>query len=319
MISLVYSFLLATVITAILGPLFLPLLRRLKFGQNIRDDGPNRHLQKAGTPTMGGILFIVAFTVATLAIAPKSLEVFLILGMTIFYGLVGFLDDYIKVAMKRSLGLRAKQKLLGQIAVTVLLAYVAVVSLDRGTEILIPFTNLSLDFGLGLYLLFAVFVAVGTTNAVNLTDGLDGLAAGITVITSATFAMIAYRLGQADVAITLTALAGACLGFLFFNFHPAKVFMGDTGSLALGGALASTAIITKTELFLPIIGAVYVAETLSVIIQVISFKATGKRVFRMSPLHHHFELGGWSEVKVVTVFWFCTLIVSLIGYYGVEF
>ncbi len=315
--TLIYSLLLGLIITLFMGPVFLPLLKRLKFGQQIRDDGPNRHLKKVGTPTMGGIMFLTAFVIATLIMAPKTLEIFLLLGVTLFHGFLGFLDDYIKVAMKRSLGLRAKQKLIGQIAVSLILAYVSANFLDGGTGLVIPFTDIVLDFGLGFYLFFVVFIVVGTSNAVNLTDGLDGLAAGITVITAGTFALIAYKLGQADIAIAMIALAGACLGFLAFNFHPAKVFMGDTGSLALGGALATAAVITKTELLLPIIGLVYVVETLSVIIQVISFKLTGKRVFKMSPIHHHFELIGWSEIKVVTVFWFWALVVSLIGYLAV--
>ena len=315
--TLIYSLLLGLIITLLFGPIFLPLLRKLKFGQQIRDDGPNRHLKKVGTPTMGGIMFLTAFVIATLIMAPKTVEIFLLLGVTLFHGFLGFLDDYIKVALKRSLGLRAKQKLMGQIAVSLILAYVSANFLDGGTGLAIPFTDTVLDFGLGFYLFFVVFIVVGTSNAVNLTDGLDGLAAGITVITAGTFSLIAFKLGHEDIAIAMIALAGACLGFLAFNFHPAKVFMGDTGSLALGGALVTAAVITKTELLLPIIGLVYVVETLSVIIQVISFKLTGKRVFRMSPIHHHFELIGWSEIKVVTVFWSWALVVSLIGYLAV--
>jgi len=315
--SLLYPFLLALFIGVILGPMVLPILRRLKFGQSIRDDGPKRHLEKAGTPTMGGLMFLVSFALATLMFAPKTLEIFLLLGVTLGYGLIGFLDDYIKVVLKRSLGLRAAQKIVGQLVIALILAYVVVFQLDRGTELIIPFTQFTFDFGLVFYLFFVVFIAIGTSNAVNLTDGLDGLATGITVITAATFALIAFKTGHNDVAIALMALAGACLGFLVFNFHPAKVFMGDTGSLALGGALVTAAVITETELLLPIIGAVYVAETLSVIIQVISFKLTGKRVFRMSPLHHHFELVGWSEKKVVSVFWLSALIFSIIGFWAV--
>ena len=306
---------LSALLTVITGPFFIPFLHRLKFGQNIRNDGPKRHLQKAGTPTMGGVMFLAGLA-AALLVSRRGPEVWLLIGVTLFYGLLGFTDDYIKVIKKRSLGLRAKEKILGQSLMALFLAFVAAYPLKLGTGIVIPFSGTVLDYGFLVYFGFIWVVTVGATNAVNLTDGLDGLAAGITVITASAFTVISLMINKPEVAIFGAALAGGCLGFLRYNHHPARVFMGDTGSLALGGGLATMAILTKTELLLPIIGGVYVAETLSVIIQVISFQSTGKRVFRMSPLHHHFELGGWSEQKVVRTFWLATLICSLIGLMG---
>lgn len=303
----------SAILTLVQGPIAIPMLQRLKFGQSIRDEGPQRHLQKAGTPTMGGIMFLLALAVATLVVVPTSPTILLLVGTTVAYGILGFLDDFIKVVMKRNLGLRAKQKLIGQIAISAVLAFVAAFGLDLGTGISIPFTSYVLDWGWWFYLVFVLIVTVGTTNAVNLTDGLDGLATGITIITSLAFGVVALVKHDLQSALFAGAVAGSLMGFLAFNLHPARVFMGDTGSLALGGALAAIAVVTKTELLLPIIGGVYVVETLSVIIQVISFKTTGRRVFRMSPLHHHFELLGWSEGKVVKSFWLAALVCSAVG------
>ena len=274
----------------------------MKFGQSIRQEGPERHYAKAGTPTMGGVIILLALIISVLMFAGNSAEVWLVLFVTVGHGLVGFIDDFIKVVLKRSLGLKARQKLLGQIIMAFALAYIGSVYFGRGTDLWIPLIGINVDFGLLYYILIFV-VLVGTTNAVNLTDGLDGLAAGTTVVAALAYAAIAASFERPDLAVFCVALAGACLGFLKYNTYPAKVFMGDTGSLALGGALASVAVLTKTELLLVIVGGVFVVEALSVIIQVISFKSTGKRVFRMSPIHHHFELGGWSETRVVTVFW----------------
>jgi phospho-N-acetylmuramoyl-pentapeptide-transferase len=300
----------AAVVCAISGPVLIPLLRILKFGQKIRDDGPSRHIKKSGTPTMGGIMFIVATAVTTLIFAGRNAQVFLVLFVFVGFGLLGFLDDFIKVALHRSLGLRAREKLAGQIILGLTLGFLCVWLLHRGTVVEIP--NL-ISFDLGLFFpLFTILVLVASTNAVNLTDGLDGLAAGLMFISSLTYAIIAYFQGMNNLVVFALAVVGSCLGFLVFNKYPAKVFMGDTGSLALGAALGIMAVLTKTELLLPILGGVYVIETLSVIIQVISFKTTGKRVFRMSPLHHHFELVGWKETKVVGVFWLTGLIFALI-------
>lgn len=292
----------AFVIALIAGPVFIPVLRRLKFGQSIRQEGPERHYAKAGTPTMGGVIILLGLIISAVLFAGNSTEVWLALFITIGHGLIGFLDDFIKVVLKRSLGLKARQKLAGQIIMAVALAYIGSVYFGRGTDLWIPLVGVNVDFG-PLYYVLIFFVLVGTTNAVNLTDGLDGLAAGTTVVAALAYAAIAASFGKPDLAVFSVALAGACLGFLKYNSYPARIFMGDTGSLALGGALASVAVLTKTELLLVIVGGVFVVEALSVIIQVISFKSTGKRVFRMSPIHHHFELGGWSETRVVTVFW----------------
>jgi phospho-N-acetylmuramoyl-pentapeptide-transferase len=305
----------AFAVTLITGPILIPMLRRLKFGQSIRQEGPERHYAKAGTPTMGGVIILLGLVVSTALFAGKSPEVWLALFITLGHGLIGFLDDFIKVVLKRSLGLKARQKLVGQIIMAIALAYIGAVYFGRGTDLWIPLVGANVDFG-PLYYVLIFFVLVGTTNAVNLTDGLDGLAAGTMIVAAVAYAAIASSFGKTDLAVFCVALAGACLGFLRYNAYPARVFMGDTGSLALGGALASVAVLTKTELLLVIVGGVFVVEALSVIIQVISFKSTGKRVFRMSPIHHHFELGGWSETKVVRTFWlagaFCGAIALII-------
>jgi phospho-N-acetylmuramoyl-pentapeptide-transferase len=284
------------------GPILIPVLHQLKYGQSIREEGPQRHLQKAGTPTMGGIMILLALTVTSLLMAGRDITVWVALFVTLGHGGLGFLDDFIKVVMKRNLGLKARHKLVGQIIVSFLLAYIAVVHLHRGTDLWIPFLNAFIDVGWFYYPLIFL-VVIGATNAVNLTDGLDGLASGTMVAASLAYTIISLKFGHPELALFSTAIAGACLGFLVFNIHPAKVFMGDTGSLALGGAFAALGVLTKTELLLIVVGGVFVMEALSVIIQVTSFKTTGKRIFLMSPLHHHFELLGWSEKRVVTTFW----------------
>ncbi len=316
--DVLYGFGVAFLTALLIGPLLIPALYKLKFGQYIRTDGPQRHLQKAGTPTMGGVMFLVGMAVGTILFGAKTGTVFLVFGTTVAFGAIGFIDDYIKVVLKRPLGLRAREKLGGQFGVAIVASVIAVFVLNRGTDLIIPFSGYKLPIGPVLYLVFSTLIIVGTTNAVNLTDGLDGLAAGSMAITSAAFVLIALMMDKPanEITVVAAALVGACLGFLKYNIHPARVFMGDTGSLALGGALASMAIVTRTELFLPFIGVIYFVETLSVIIQVISFKLTGKRVFRMSPLHHHFELAGWSEQKVVRVFWVVSLVGALIGGLG---
>ena len=294
------------------GPLLIPELHKLKFGQSIREEGPKSHQAKSGTPTMGGIMIILAIVIATVAAAPLTPAVLLALFITLGHFVLGFLDDYIKVVKKRNLGLKAKQKMLGQILIAIVTMIVGTRVLGIDTTIWIPIADINLDIGVGYYFL-VLFVLVGTSNAVNLTDGLDGLASGTVAIASGAYALVCYMTGHFDLAIFCVAMMMACVAFLRFNAHPAKVFMGDTGSLALGGAIAAVGILTHTEILLAVIGFVFVCEALSVIIQVISFKTTGKRVFRMSPIHHHFELGGWKETKVVFVFWMVGLVASVVG------
>ncbi|GGN49267.1 MULTISPECIES: phospho-N-acetylmuramoyl-pentapeptide-transferase [Oceanobacillus] len=304
-------------ITVLFSPLFIPFLRRLKFGQSIREEGPESHQKKSGTPTMGGIMIVLSIIITSLIMVWKvsgtiGYEVWLLLLVIFGYGLVGFLDDFIKVVMKRNLGLTSLQKLIGQIVIALLFFFVLQAN-DFSTYIQIPGTNIQWELG-WFYAILVIFMLVGSSNAVNLTDGLDGLLAGTAAIAFGAFAILAvYGMPQNDIAVFSLASAGALLGFLVFNAHPAKVFMGDTGSLALGGAIAAVAILTKMEILLVIIGGVFVIETLSVIIQVISFKTTGKRVFKMSPLHHHYELMGWSEWRVVTTFWLVGFVFAALG------
>lgn len=305
----------AFLLTAVLSPVFIPYLRKLKFGQSIREEGPQWHQVKSGTPTMGGVMFLTAIVMVTLTISAAyqtvTANVMMLLIVTVFFGLLGFMDDYIKVVKKRNLGLTSKQKLAGQIVISAVIYLILMMS-GFSTEVALPGTAWSLDFGWA-YFPFLVVVLVGTSNAVNLTDGLDGLVAGSSVIAFSAFAYIAYQAGMLDVAMFALTVAGAMAGFMLVNVHPAKIFMGDTGSLALGGALAMIAVLTKTEVLLVIIGAVFVIETLSVILQVASFKLRGKRIFKMSPIHHHFEMSGWSEWRVVIVFWSMGLIFALLG------
>lgn len=312
MLELLYAAGTAFGICVLIGPVLIPILHKLKYGQSIREEGPQRHLQKAGTPTMGGLMILLALTLASVLFAGKSPAVWLALFVTLGHGTLGFLDDFIKVVMKRNLGLKARQKLLGQIIISVALAYLALTYMNRGTTLWIPYINSLLDIG-WLYYPLIFLVVIGSTNAVNLTDGLDGLASGTMVAASIAYAIIAIKFGYFELAVFSISVTGACLGFLVFNIHPAKVFMGDTGSLALGGALAALSVLTKTELLLIIVGGVFVIEALSVIIQVTSFKTTGKRVFLMSPLHHHFELRGWTEKRVVTTFWAAGILCGAIG------
>lgn len=303
----------AIIISIILGIIFIPFLRVFKFGQQVRDDGPKSHIKKSGTPTMGGIIILVCLIIVGAFFGIKYNEIFPILIFTVVCGMIGFIDDYIKIGLKRSLGLTARQKMLLQI----LASTVFVVYLDNfksiGSKILVPFANgFSWDLNI-FYIPFAIFVIVATINSVNLTDGLDGLASGITAIVSLFFAVASLYFNNTSLSIFSFILMGSCLGFLFFNLWPAKVFMGDTGSLALGGAVAGIAIMLKLPLVLIIVGGIYVIEALSDIIQVTSYKLTGKRVFKMAPLHHHFELKGWNETKVVFVFWIISAVLNVIG------
>jgi len=298
-------------LTVLLGPFCIPMLRRLKFGQQVRDDGPQSHLKKSGTPTMGGIIILLAMTVAFLKFSDRGWPFWALLTASLGFGLVGFLDDFIKIAMKRSLGLTAKQKLLGQLLVSIVFC-VIIHRMHLSTAVGVPGTDWSLDLGWAYYILVVV-IFFAATNAVNFTDGLDGLLSGTSALAFGAFAIVALEATQQQSAIFSAAVVGAVLGFLVYNAHPAKVFMGDSGSLGLGGGIGAVAILTKTELLLIVIGGVFVLEMLSVIIQVTSFKTRGKRVFKMSPIHHHFELTGWSEWRVVTTFWFVGLVFAAIG------
>ncbi|HEX2953475.1 MAG TPA: phospho-N-acetylmuramoyl-pentapeptide-transferase [Bacillota bacterium] len=302
----------------LLGPATIRILHRLKFGQSIRTDGPQTHQKKSGTPTMGGILIYLGIIAGVFAGAGGAWNNNLIwtVLLTLGFGAIGFIDDLIIILAHRSLGLKARHKLLAQVALAGLLGYYVAVT-GVMSPLLVPFSHMTIPIVQPIVtFLFVVFVMVSATNAVNLTDGLDGLAAGTSVIASVAFGIIAIALREPQLSVFCFALAGACLGFTWFNSPPAQVFMGDTGSLGLGAALASVAILSRSPLYLIVIGGVFVAETLSVMIQVTSFKLTGKRVFRMSPLHHHFELGGWMESKVVFRFWVVGILLAVIGVAG---
>lgn len=309
--SIIWTLGVSFVLAVLFGPLFIPLLRRLKFGQQVRDDGPQSHLKKNGTPTMGGIIILVALTLSFLKFADRGPEYWALLTACLGFGLIGFLDDYIKIIFKRSLGLTAKQKLFGQLLVSAIFCII-LYQMDHSTLITVPGTEWSVDLSWGYYLL-VVIIFWASSNAVNITDGLDGLLSGTSALAFGAFTVIALEATQPQSAVFSAAMVGAVLGFLVYNAHPAKIFMGDTGSLGIGGGIAAVAILTKTELLLILIGGVFVLEMLSVIIQVISFKTRGKRVFKMSPIHHHFELSGWSEWRVVTTFWFVGLLMAGAG------
>ncbi|MEE3480049.1 MAG: phospho-N-acetylmuramoyl-pentapeptide-transferase [Succiniclasticum sp.] len=302
------------IVCAALGPVLIPLLHKLKFGQSIRDVGPASHMKKSGTPTMGGIMILIALTVSVLLWDKLTPVVVIALVLTLGHAVISFIDDYIKVVKKRNLGLTAKQKFAMQTALA--LCYIYYVEVHAGplaTLLWIPGTHIVVPAGWFYYVL-AFFLLVGSTNAVNLTDGLDGLVSCVTLPVMVTYAVIALLAGEADLSLFAIAVLGSLLGFLVWNHHPAKVFMGDTGSLALGGAVASLALLTHTELLLIIVGGVYVCEALSVIIQVTYFRHTGgKRIFRMTPIHHHFELGGWKETKVVAVFTLASVVFCALG------
>ncbi len=316
----------AFVAALVLGRLLIPLLRRLKAGQAIREDGPSWHNTKAGTPTMGGVIFIgAAAVVVVVAGWPQMLEGHLehlfVLGFSLVYGVIGFLDDYVKVKKKRNLGLTALQKFALQLAAAA--CYLALLrwSGHLTNDLYIPFANVTVPVNWVVYMVFAMFVIVGCVNAVNLTDGIDGLAAGVTMPVMAFFAVIAAVWSifeRTTIALVPAALFGGLGGFLVYNFHPAKVFMGDTGSLFLGAAVCGLAFALDMPLILLLVGLIYIVETLSVILQVGYFKLThGKRLFKMAPIHHHFEMNGWSEVKIFTVFTLITLVCCVAAFFGV--
>ncbi|KPU44040.1 phospho-N-acetylmuramoyl-pentapeptide-transferase [Oxobacter pfennigii] len=318
MSRIVYSILIAALTGIILGPVLIPILRILKFGQNIREDGPRSHLQKSGTPTMGGVITLLSVCIATLFInkdlrGPHAVALVSTLG----YGIIGLLDDGISIIKSRSLGLRAYQKIIGQVALATLLSVYAYLNPSVGSKVMIPFTRNTVDLGIW-YIPFVIFVVVAIVNSVNLSDGLDGLASTVTMIVAIFFVFVCYAFNMDELSVFSAALVGACIGFLRYNSYPAVVFMGDTGSLALGGAVAALAVLTGLILYVPIVGIIYVLEALSVIIQVVYFKKTGKRIFKMSPLHHHFELSGWHETKVVATFSIVTVLFCLIGFLGLS-
>lgn len=302
-------------LTVLLCPIFIPILHRMKFGQFIREEGPESHLKKAGTPTMGGIVMLAAFTVSSLAYMLNEPQIFPVILLTVGFGFIGFLDDFIKLAKKRSLGLRAWQKLGLQIVLTGYFAYVIMSDYPELTQIIIPFTGGQVAWNLGVLFVPFVFVAVlGTVNGANFTDGLDGLATSVTVVIAMFFAIFSLRI-ESPVYLTAMIMIGTLLGFLIFNTYPAKVFMGDTGSLALGGFVAAEAFMLKAPLFIIIVAFIYLAEILSVMIQVSYFKIThGKRIFKMSPIHHHFELSGFEETRVVAMFTVVTILCCFIGF-----
>lgn len=302
------------ILAVISAPLIIPLLRRLKFGQQIRGEGPQSHQKKAGTPTMGGVIILLAFTLSFLKFSVINTDFYVLLIATLGFGLVGFLDDYIKIVFKRSLGLTPRQKLFGQLLFAGIMCAL-LISEGHSTAIGIPGTGWSFDLGGWFYYPFIVVMMLAISNAVNFTDGLDGLLSGVSAIAFGAYAVIAMQATSIPSAVCAAAMIGAVLGFLVFNAHPAKVFMGDTGSLGLGGAIGAIAIITKSELLFLVIGGIFVIEMLSVVIQVTSFKTRGKRIFKMSPIHHHFELSGWSEWRVVVTFWAAGLILAGIGLY----
>lgn len=302
-------------LTVLLCPIFIPILHRMKFGQFIREEGPESHLKKAGTPTMGGIVMLAAFTVSSLAYMLNEPQIFPVILLTVGFGFIGFLDDFIKLAKKRSLGLRAWQKLGLQIVLTGYFAYVIMSDYPELTQIIIPFTGGQVAWNLGVLFVPFVFIAVlGTVNGANFTDGLDGLATSVTVVIAMFFAVLSLKIG-APVYLTAMIMVGTLIGFLIFNTYPAKVFMGDTGSLALGGFVAAEAFMLKAPLFIIIVAFIYLAEILSVMLQVSYFKIThGKRIFKMSPIHHHFELSGFEETRVVAMFTVVTILCCFIGF-----
>ncbi|MDO5146814.1 MAG: phospho-N-acetylmuramoyl-pentapeptide-transferase [Eubacteriales bacterium] len=310
--SIAIPALIAFFITLLLGPGLIRFLHRLKFGQFIREEGPESHLKKSGTPTMGGILFVIGILGGSAFYIKDYPGIIPILFVTLGFGFIGFLDDYIKVVMKRNLGLTPMQKMFGQIIITAIFSFYMVNVSDMGTALLLPFSGgKTVDVGL-FYVPLLFFVVLGTVNGANFTDGLDGLASSVTTLIAVFFTVIAVA-SDAGVHPVICAVIGALLGFLCFNTHPAKVFMGDTGSLALGGFVASSAYMLQIPFFLPVVAFIYFVEVLSVMIQVTYYKRTKKRIFKMAPIHHHFELSGWPETKVVSIFSIVTAVLCLIG------
>ena len=315
--TILMSVIISFAISVVLGPVVIPFLKRLKVGQTVRDEGPKEHLKKNGTPTMGGILILISIVVTSILYVREYPKIIPILFVTMGFGLIGFLDDYIKVVLKRSMGLRAWQKMALQILVTGVFAYYITHYTDVSLAMKIPFLRgVTLDLGI-FNIPFLFFIVIGTVNGANFTDGLDGLASSVTVLIATFFTVVAIGL-QSGIEPITCAVVGALLGFLLFNVYPASVFMGDTGSLALGGFVAATAYMLQMPVFLALVAFVYVIEVLSVVIQVSYFKMSGgKRIFKMAPIHHHFELCGWSETRVVAVFSIITALLCLVALMGI--
>jgi phospho-N-acetylmuramoyl-pentapeptide-transferase len=312
-IAVAIPVIIAFAISIALGPVIIPFLRKLKFGQTVRDDGPQSHLKKNGTPTMGGLIFLISVILTSCIFVKDYPQIIPVLFVTVGFGVIGFLDDYIKIVLKRSEGLTPSQKMFGQIIVTGVFAVYMYKFSGISMEMIVPFFP-SVTLDLGFLTIPVMFLAIiGTVNGVNFTDGLDGLATSVTIMVAVFFGVVALGV-ESGVWPIACAVIGALLGFLLFNVHPASVFMGDTGSLALGGFVASIAYMLQMPIFILIVGLIYWIEIFSVIIQVGYFKIShGKRIFRMAPIHHHFELGGWSETKVVAVFTIVTAMLCLIG------
>jgi len=310
--ELTYTAMVSFLIVIILGPIFIPMLTKFKFGQTVRDDGPQTHLQKNGTPTMGGVLIIIAILITGLTRSNINSDLVIGLICIVGFGFVGFVDDFIIIKMKRSLGLKPWQKIVMQFAIALYVSYYQYSSSPSATQLIIPFTDHVINLGV-LYIPIMTFMIVGIVNAVNLTDGLDGLASGVTLIVSVFFVIFATSISNTDVAVLAAATAGACIGFLGFNSYPARIFMGDTGSMALGGAVVAFAVLTNSMILFILIGGIYFAEAVSVMLQVGYYKLTKKRLFKMAPLHHHFEQCGWPETKVVFTFWIVSVVLAWIG------
>lgn len=313
--QVIFAVLISFAVSAVLGPVIIPFLHRLKFGQQVRQEGPQAHLKKQGTPTMGGVMFLIGILVTSLIFLKDYPKVVPVLFMTLGFGLIGFLDDYLKVVMKRSEGLKPWQKMGLQLILTGVFIFYVMQNPELGTEVILPFTGgKTWDMGPFLFVPFSLIVILGTDNGVNFCDGLDGLCSSVTLLVGVFFTVVSIG-EKGGIEPVTAAVAGALMGFLLFNVYPAKVFMGDTGSLALGGFVVASAYMLKMPVFIAIVGLVYLVEILSVILQVGYFKATGgKRLFRMAPIHHHFELGGWSETRVVAVFSIVTALLCLVGY-----
>ena len=322
-IQVMLSFAVALAVSVTAGLVLIPVLRRMKVGQPIQEDGPVWHSTKEGTPTMGGIIFISGIIIACLItgfgeMTAGNYSHIIVLSFALIFSLIGFLDDYEKLKKKQNLGLTAKQKFLLQLIAAIAFVLTMQLTGNLTTSVYVPFVNITFTLPAVIYYIFAAFVIVGTVNSVNITDGIDGLSSGVTIPVAASFTAIALLWGDTANGITAAAIVGGLIGFLFFNFYPAKVFMGDTGSLFLGGAVCALAFSMDIPLILIPLGIVYFIETLSVIVQVTYFKLTkGKRIFKMSPIHHHFEMCGWSEYKVFAVFTTVSAIFAVISYFGV--